>query len=325
MLAGFDIGGTKCAVVVGQQLSDGSIQVLGRHALPTRGSAATLLATLAGAVPGLLAAAGYADNPITGIGISCGGPLDSRTGMILSPPNLPGWDNIPVTTILSELLHAPAILQNDANACAVAEWRYGAGMGSQNMVFLTFGTGMGAGLILGGRLYSGTNDLAGEVGHWRLADDGPEGYGKRGSFEGFWSGGGIARMAQKRAKEVWATGGSVAFCSGPEAVETITAQAVAAAAIEGDPIAREVFGTSARYLGRGLGLMIDMLNPEVIVIGSIFARAEVLFRSVMEEVIFTETLQGAQSVCRIVPAALGDEIGDVAALAVAAMAAGEVG
>ena len=97
---------------------------------------------------------------------------------------------------LQNRINVPAFPQNDANACALAEWQFGAGRGCKNMVFLTFGTGMGAGLILDGRLYAGTNDMAGEAGHMRLAPDGPEGYGKRGSFEGFCSGGGIRQLAQ---------------------------------------------------------------------------------------------------------------------------------
>ena len=115
----------------------------------------------------------------------------------MCPPNLPDWDNVPLVEMTEKRLGIKTILQNDANACAVAEWKFGAGRGTRNMVFLTFGTGMGAGLILDGRLYSGTNDMAGEVGHIRLAPKGPLGYGKKGSFEGFCSGGGIADLAKQ--------------------------------------------------------------------------------------------------------------------------------
>ena len=131
------------------------------------------------------------------IGITCGGPLDSKKGLIMSPPNLPKWDKIPITKIIEDNFNVPVFLQNDANACALAEWRFGAGKGTNNMIFLTFGTGLGAGLILDGRLYAGTNNLAGEIGHIRLAKDGPLGYDKKGSFEGFCSGAGIARLAKK--------------------------------------------------------------------------------------------------------------------------------
>ena len=97
------------------------------------------------------------------MGISCGGPLDASSGVILSPPNLPGWDNVKIVQMIEEKFGVPCGLQNDANACALAEWRFGAGKGTKNMIFLTFGTGMGAGLILDGKLYAGTNGMAGEI------------------------------------------------------------------------------------------------------------------------------------------------------------------
>ena len=140
---------------------------------------------------------------------------------------------MPIVEELEKALGCRAFLQNDANACALAEWRYGAGKGSRNMLFLTFGTGMGAGLILDGRLYEGTSDLGGEVGHIRLAEDGPEGYGKRGSFEGFCSGGGIARLARAEAAKALAAGRSVAFCTGADGLDAITAKSVGDAAEQG--------------------------------------------------------------------------------------------
>lgn len=149
------------------------------------------------------------EGEIAGIGISCGGPLDSRRGVILSPPNLPGWDEVPVKAYFERETGAPAMLRNDADACAVAEWRYGAGRGCRNMVFLTFGTGFGAGLILNGALYSGSCDMAGEIGHIRAPGDPayrPVGYGKSGSFEGYCSGGGIAELGRAIALEAHPAG-----------------------------------------------------------------------------------------------------------------------
>ena len=167
---GIDIGGTKCAVVKGDLNG-----ITDKISFATEGCEGTL-ARIFDAVESLL--------PATAIGISCGGPLDDRRGVILSPPNLPGWDEVYITDMLRDRFSIPAYLCNDANACALAEWKFGAGRGSRNMIFLTFGTGLGAGLILDGRLYSGTSGMAGEVGHVRLDDDGPVGFGKRGSFEG---------------------------------------------------------------------------------------------------------------------------------------------
>ena len=211
----------------------------------------------------------------------------------------------------------PAALQNDANAAALAEWRWGAGRGCRNVIFLTFGTGMGAGLILDGRLYSGTNDLAGEVGHIRLEADGPLGYGKAGSFEGFCSGGGIARLAAQMAAAEIGAGRPPAFCPSLADLAAVTTEKVAEAAHRGDLLAKQVFEIAARELGRGLAILVDVLNPERIVIGSIYARQMDLLREKMLESLRQEALPGALAVCQVVPAGLGEAVGDLASLSVA--------
>ncbi len=286
---GLDIGGTKCALCVG----DAAGQVRARWQLATRDYAdwRALLAAL-------LARAADAPRP-RAIGVSCGGPLDAARGLILSPPNLPGWDEVPICAWLRERTGVPAFLQNDANACALAEWRCGAGRGCRDMVFLTFGTGMGAGLILDGRLYEGASGMAGEVGHVRLEPDGPEGYGKRGSFEGFCSGGGLSRLARM------------------ELGRELSARELTELADAGDAGAIAVLERSADLLGRGLALIIDIINPERIVIGSIYARARRWFEARMLQRVRAEALEAAWRACEIVPAQLGDAIGDVAALTVA--------
>ena len=311
---GIDIGGTKCAVVLG----DRDLNILEKVTFPTR----TTERGWQGVVDEFLAHARplvekYGAGNLVKTGISCGGPLDSKKGIIYSPPNLPGWDAVPIVKIFEEALGVPAEVQNDANASALAEWMLGAGKGTQNMIFLTFGTGMGAGLILDGRLYAGTNDLGGEVGHVRMAPDGPVGFNKAGSFEGFCSGGGIAQLARKMAAEKMERGENVGFCPEEEYLEKITAKEVFEAAREGDSLAQEVVRISSEYLGRGLALLIDILNPECIVIGSIFARNEEMIRPHMERTLREEAIPAALEVCRIVPAALGDSIGDYAALSVA--------
>ncbi len=330
LVLGLDIGGTKSAVVLAEAVQvaeeSGAAQEAGppvlreRLSFPTEGAPAAVLARLLDAGRRLLAGAG---GRLRGAGISCGGPLDSRRGLILSPPNLPGWDEVPVVQTVSRALGVPAALQNDANACALAEWRFGAARGARNAVFLTFGTGMGAGLVLDGRLYTGTNDLAGEVGHVRLAEAGPVGHGKAGSFEGFCSGGGIAELARAAVRERLQAGQRVGFCPGPEQLAGLSARTVAEAARGGDPLAVEILRTSGRYLGRGLALLVDVLNPEVIVIGSIFARAGELLWPAAREELEREALGPALRVCRVVPAALGERIGDYAAVSVALEAAKE--
>ena len=184
----------------------------------------------------------YPEAKPTSIGISCGGPLDSKRGIVMSPPNLPGWDNIPVCELLNKRFSIPVRLCNDADACAVAEWKFGAGRGAENMAFLTFGTGLGAGLILGGKLYSGASGMAGECGHIRLAEDGPVGYGKHGSFEGFCSGGGIARMGRAYAEKHL----PLSWCPTAADLDSISAKTIAEAALAGDESARMIYEECGR-------------------------------------------------------------------------------
>lgn len=315
-LIGIDIGGTKCAVILG--ISQGSrLTVKDKLRFDTT-SVDKTLEQLFAATHEIIRKNGLHNRQIAAIGISCGGPLDSKQGVILSPPNLPGWDNIPITRMFEERFGIATAIQNDANACALAEWRFGAGIGSRNMIFMTFGTGLGAGLILNSALYTGENDNAGELGHIRLADFGPVGYGKAGSFEGFCSGNGIAQLARTLAQEKLQMGEKPALCEDAANLPAITAQKVAELASAGDPLAQEVFRITGEYLGRGLSILIDVLNPEVVVIGSIYTRCEVLLASHSNAVIEREALWHARRVCRIVPAALGEQIGDMASLSVAA-------
>lgn len=279
---GIDIGGTKCAVVRG----DESGTVLEKRAFAT--------ADREGTLERIFESAGQLLTDRTeAIGVSCGGPLDSKAGVILGPPNLPGWDHVPITQRLTERFHLPAYLQNDADACAVAEWRFGAGKGCENLIFLTFGTGLGAGLILNGRLYQGACGMAGEVGHVRLFSEGHTGYGKAGSYEGYCSGGGIAQYGLGSAREL------------------------ADRARAGDSEALKVWEQTGQNLGRLLAILMDVLNPDAIVIGSIYARAGDLMREACGRVLAAEVLEPNLRACRVVPAQLGEALGDVAALSVA--------
>jgi len=297
---GFDIGGTKCAVVLGETNGERLPVIVARASFLTseNPTPAQCLHRLSQQTQQLLDVNNLKSTFIKAGGISCGGPLNSAAGVILSPPNLPGWDNVPVVDMLKSTFPFPIHLQNDANAGALAEWKWGAAVGTQTAVFLTFGTGLGAGLIINGRLHVGRNDFAGEVGHWRLAPDGPIGFGKRGSFEGFCSGAGIQQLAAQHFQNI--------------DIKTLAKKARA-----GDAKAREVFTLSGEKLGEGLALIIDLLNPEVIVLGSIFVRCEDLIRTAMEIALQRETLSTALQNCRVVPAQLSEQIGDYAALAVA--------
>ncbi|ETI67515.1 ROK family protein [Neobacillus vireti] len=314
VLAGLDIGGTKCAVVLGIE-KDNEIQIVAKQTFSTPSRPEEALTRMMVELEKLMAE--QKGLVLTAIGISCGGPLDSKRGLILSPPNLPNWNHIDVLTPLRDRFQVPVSIQNDANACALAEWKWGAGKGTRNMVFLTFGTGMGAGFILDGRLYTGTNDMAGEVGHVRLEQDGPIGYGKAGSFEGFCSGGGIARLAQMKVNEWFEKGKTTAICSSQEEIARITAKTVAEAAQAGDLLANQIYQIVGRKLGRGLALLVDFLNPEKIVIGSIYLRQEDLLKPIVMEELRNEALPYSFKVCTVVPSGLKEAVGDLASLSVA--------
>lgn len=303
MYLGIDIGGTKCAVVLGNEKGE----ILKKVRFETTDKDRTIEK---------LIEASREMGDFQSIGISCGGPLDSKKGIIMSPPNLVGWDNVPICEILNKEFSVPVSLCNDANACALAEWGFGAGRGSRNMIFLTFGTGLGAGLILDGKLYCGTNDMAGEVGHIRLDSFGPVGYGKKGSFEGFCSGGGIAQLGKTLALEKLQMGEITGFCKDLSEIDTVTAKSIAESALEGDETAEKVYEICGKQLGRGISVLIDILNPEKIVIGSIFQRSEQLLRKYMEETLAEESLSLSRNVCEILPAELGENLGDLAAISV---------
>lgn len=305
-IIGLDIGGTKCAVT---RATDAG-EIVRTIRFPTTSARETqeqLFQAIVELEPG----------PAPVFGISCGGPLDSTTGMILSPPNLPGWDRVPICTTLEKKFGGRSFLMNDANAGALAEWRFGAGRGTRNLVFLTYGTGMGAGVICDGRLFEGANGNAGEIGHVRLSTEGPVGYNKAGSFEGWCSGGGLGRYAQAEARK---RSGKVAF--NPGRIEDISARHVAEAAEAGDQLARDVLAESGRRLGMALAILVDVLNPEIIVLGSVYSRAQRWLEPYMRPILEAEALPGSLAVCKVVPTALGEDIGTWASIAIAVYHAG---
>lgn len=309
-ILGFDIGGTKCAAITATW--DGErITLLEKQKIATDHtiSADEMIKKLIDLADAIL------EKTPDCIGVSCGGPLDSEKGIIISPPNLPRWKDVDIVAMLKQHYGVSVKLQNDANACALAEWKFGAGRGYKNVIFMTFGTGLGAGLILDGKLYNGTNGNAGEIGHIRLEDEGPVGFGKPGSFEGFCSGGGIAQLGCLKAQEAMDKGIIPAYCK--DGTDNITAKTVADAALSGDQTALEVYRISGEYLGKGLSILIDILNPEVIIIGSIFTRNQELIWDAAKAQIKKEALETSASCCRVLPSVLGEKIGDYAAVATA--------
>ena len=266
VVVGIDIGGTQCSVSIGAY-GDSHYELIGRNQFATRPQRGPveILAEIENSVRAALS--GQPDTRV--IGISCGGPMDAANGIIQSPPNLPGWDDVHITEQLQQALGVRCVLENDANACAIAEWAFGAGRGVGNLVYLTFGTGLGAGMILNGSIYRGAGDLAGEVGHWRIGPDvGPVHYGKRGSFEGYCSGSGIVEWYED-------LGGSA------ETGTALSAEQIARRAREGEELAVWVFDQAARELGRGIAILVDALAPELVIVGGIYGYANDLLQTGM--------------------------------------------
>ncbi len=298
-IIGLDIGGTKTAIVLGD--SQGRVSQREVFATNTAAGFAATFDTLCCHVTRMLDRAHAAGGEPVGLSVAIGGPLEIARGVIHGPPNLPGWDAIPLKELLEDRFRLPAHVQHDGNAGALAEWYFGAARGCRNVVFLTLGTGLGAGLILNGALYTGTCDLAGEVGHLRMAETGPVGYGKAGSWEGLCSGAGIVKLAALRSPARW---------NGPG----IELSQLANAARARDPEALALFNEVGRYLGRGLALLVDTLNPKVIVLGALAIRLGELILSPAWAELRREALPRGVATCRVVPAALGERLGDVASL-----------
>lgn len=302
MILGVDIGGTKTAVSVGTSQAT----VLHKTVFasrPERGFNA-MFSELCGHIDKAVA-----KHPqVRRIGVSVGGPLDAASGVVLGPPHLPGWGHVPLKALLEARFRITAHIEHDAKAGALAEWMFGAGQGVNNLAFLTLGTGLGAGIISDGHLLRGRAGLAGEVGHWRMAVDGPVSYGKRGSWEAFASGSGLALLARHRHPELFPEG--------------TTAADVNQQAHEGNEAARAVVLESAHYLGKGLALLVDLLAPDLIILGSLASRLGTHYVEAAKQAMQQETLP-SHADCAIVPAALGDRIGDVAAISAVLYREGE--
>lgn len=308
---GLDIGGTKCASSLGK-IENGNIEILKKEKFLTDNqNPFVILDKFSSFIEECLT-----EYTISGIGISCGGPLDSKNGIVMSPPSLPLWDNIKVVDYFENRFNIPTKLQNDANAGAIAEWKYGAGKGFDNIVFITFGTGFGAGVISGGRLLIGANDNFGEIGHVRLTKKGPIGYNKEGSIEGYCSGSGIKRLAKILYEKELKKGHKSDYIE-QFGIDNVGAKLLADGYRAGDWFSKKVYKTSGKMLGQSLSIVIDILNPNAIIMGGIFMRSGDLLIKEAKKVIVKEALPNSRKVCKILPAKLGENIGDYAALVVA--------
>jgi glucokinase len=302
-----DIGGTKLAL--GLVSAEG--RILQREEIPTRAAEGPerVLARLMELARSMREQAA-SSHALRRVGIACAGPLDREAGLILDPPNLPGWTRIALKDRVEQALGLPSVLDNDANAAALGEFRYGAGQGARSLVYLTVSTGIGGGIVLDGRLWHGLGDSAGEIGHMTIDPDGPPcGCGNQGCLEALASGPAIAR----RAREALRGGRPSRLRDLPEA----TAADVVRLAGEGDALAAEVWAAAVQALALGVGAAVTILAPERVIIGGGVAQAgDALFVPLRREVRQRVKLVAVESV-PILPAALGRDVGILGAAALA--------
>jgi glucokinase len=274
-IAGIDIGGTKIALALAG--TDGAVTEKTRFPTRVSDGPGAILERVFSEIERMLDGCG---SRLAAVGVGCGGPLDRHRGLILSPPNLPGWDEFPIVALLRERFGVPVLLDNDANAAALGEHRYGAGRGLKHLVYMTISTGIGGGVIVSNKIIHGVYDGAGEVGHMTVLPDGPLcGCGARGCLEALCSGTSIARRARERL-----AAGEESLLSSLDAVE-VTAQAVALAAREGDAMASKVWYETIRLLSVGVGNVFHALAPEAVIIGGgVSTAGEQLFEPLREHV-----------------------------------------
>jgi glucokinase len=312
---GVDIGGTKTAVVLSSQPP----VMLARIEFPTLpgNGPERAIELIKRSIHQLVDNLNIDNSRLGRIGVSCGGPLNQAAGIIQAPPNLSTWVDVPITSILQQEFAIECRIENDANAGAVAEHRFGAGQGTRHMVFLTMGTGLGAGVIADGVLLRGASGQAGEIGHVRLTPSGPVGYNKAGSVEGWASGAGVAQVAAQEVAAAFERGESTLLASQFRSNGVLTAKDVADALVLGDPLAERIIGNTGSRLGEALAILVDLFNPERIVIGGLAMRLGQSLLEPARRAMEREALPASAKICQIVPAALGETIGDVAAICVA--------
>jgi glucokinase len=274
-----------------------------------------VLRRLIGATAQLLQSEVLERGRVSGIGVAAPGPIDARAGTVTEPPNLPGWRDVPLGQLIRDEFHLPTALENDANAAALGEHRFGAGKGSDHMIYVTVSTGIGGGFILDGQLYTGATGGAAEVGHMTILPHGPLcGCGNRGCLESLASGTAIAREARERVQRGTET--LIAELSRGDP-ERITAKLVAEAAERGDWQANDILNQAMGYLGVGMANLVNLLNPELIVIGGGLSKMGQRLFEPVRRIIDLRAFSSPAKAVELRPAQLGDDVGVLGAAAVA--------
>ncbi|MFZ2657207.1 MAG: ROK family protein [Victivallales bacterium] len=294
---GLDIGGTKSATIVGNSAGN-LIERTEWQSNAKSGQEQMLDGIIENAEKMISRYPG-----ISSIGVSIGGPLDAKNGIIQSPPNLPGWANIPLKEILEGKLSLPVHVDHDAGACALAEYYWGAAKDLHSVVYLTCGTGFGIGIVIDGKIYYGAHGHNCEIGHARYAEEGPMAFGKAGSFESYCAGSSLGRIAAWKFPSVWPK---------PPASEEIGNLAES-----GNFEALQVVEINAHAVGRACSLVADMLYPDMIILGSLANHLGKRWIDKVKGVFHDEVLPDARKACRITPSVLGKQLQDYSAIAVA--------
>lgn len=264
-LIGIDIGGTK--VAAGIVDSHGEILSHTRTPMSCRGTAETGLASVVSAIEALFAKSPGSLKKFPHIGICAPGPLDPRTGVIINPPNVPCWRDYPLASAVAQHFSATVKLDNDANAGGLAEYLWGAGRGYRNVFFATIGTGIGTGIVLDGKIFHGRTGSAAEGGHVSIDLNGPTcNCGKKGCIEVLASGTAIARRAKERLAKSKKDGSKLLALAGGK-IEAVRSEMVAKAAAAGDALSKQILEDTLEYLAVWLGNVVDLLEPEVIILG----------------------------------------------------------
>ncbi|HEX5013348.1 MAG TPA: ROK family protein [Candidatus Limnocylindrales bacterium] len=311
IVLGLDVGGTKLAAGV----VTGEGRVLSSVTAPSEAhqGPAAMIARHIELGRQAVSDSGLGRDAIDAIGIACGGPLDSASGVIQSPPNLPGWDEIPLVRMVSDALDCETFVDNDATAGALAEWWFGAGRTRRvrHLVYLTISTGVGGGLILDGQVYRGAAGNAGELGHLTVDYRGREcGCGRRGCLEAYASGTNIAA----RAREALEAGDEP---SSLRSITRVTARDVADAARAGDGLASAVWDETTAILGSAVANILDVFNPELVVLGGGVTRAGAILLEPVRAQGLALAMGPARRSADVVLAELGDDLGVVSAASVA--------
>jgi len=264
LVVGVDVGGTK--VAAGLVDNNGGIKRQVKIPMPARGKAADGLAAILSAVDSMLEHLEVKEC-VSGIGICSPGPLDPRTGVIINPPNLPCWRNYPLAAEVSKIYRVPVRVDNDANAAALAETLWGAGRGYRNVFFAIVGTGIGTGIVFNGQIYHGRTGAAGEGGHMSIDYRGPRcGCGKTGCIEALAAGPAIARRARAKVANGYNRASTILQLAGGN-IDDVTSEAVGQAYVAGDALAKEILQETVELLTVWLGNIVDLLDPEVMIMG----------------------------------------------------------